>query len=151
MLHCPVLFLVPSHGAAGETVLAPDASPSSISVSLCNFDQFRHLSVSIHILVYRLLPGMEARYLKLTSRVCVFSVWNFICVCVKKNTKTFREGGWGGEIVNEKGRKKKGLERERERRVGGCFVSGKIADRNSIQPPWAEATQKPGPNCIHFH
>lgn len=57
-------------------------------------------------------------------------------MCVKKNTKTFREGGWGGEIVKGKGRKKKeGLERERERRVGGCFVTGKIADRNSIQPP----------------
>jgi hypothetical protein len=38
---------------------------------------------------------------------------------VKKNIKTFTEGGWGGEIVKGKGRKKKeGPGRERERRVG---------------------------------
>lgn len=42
-----------------------------------------------------------------------------LCVCVKKNIKTFTEGGWGGETVKGKGRKKKeGPGREREKRVG---------------------------------
>lgn len=49
-------------------------------------------------------------------------------MCVKKDIKTFREGGWGGESLRERKeeRKEEGMEREGEERRekgGGLLFS----------------------------
>lgn len=70
--------------------------------------------------------------------VCVHA---HACVCVKKEIRTFREGGRGEEILRIDRRKEKKREwKETEKGNGSgrredCFVAAKIADRNSTQPP----------------
>lgn len=88
--------------------------PQARSVSLCSFDQFRHLSVSVHILYRLLYRGWSSIFKVEQEELCVFSRASSVCVWW-----TFTEGGWGEEIVKEERKKRKKKDRE-EVIAGGC-------------------------------